>query len=85
MMQMAVRLAINMIIKLLSLMETIKIFPSQAALLLGVTERTARANLNKIKQYLGKKKYQIITLDEFCAYYGIDDSDRAREEINKLL
>lgn len=66
-------------------MKSIKIYPSQAAAALGTTERTARENLNKIKKHLGKKRHQIITVDEFCAYYGIGDSDSAREQINKLL
>lgn len=38
---------------------------------IGIGDRQARNIISKIKAHLKKEKHQIITVQEFCDYYGI--------------
>lgn len=44
---------------------------SQAASLLGVSDRTARRRLNLLRFSYQKSKNQVITIEEFCDYFDV--------------
>ena len=46
----------------------------------GKKERTARKLLSDLKQRLGKPKSYLITIDEFCAYTGLNEA-----QVSKFL
>ncbi len=39
----------------------------------GLSGRTARRMLNKVRKANGKKAYSWVAVREFCAYYNIDE------------
>ena len=47
------------------------IYPKDVQRITGKTYRQARLYLNKIKDNLNKEPYQLISIDEFCAYSGL--------------
>lgn len=64
-------------------MNCIKINSNQVAALMGVSVRSGRIMLQKIKVHLNKEKHQIVTFDEFCTYFGIRDLDSARKQMGQ--
>jgi hypothetical protein len=65
-------------------MQRICIIPKDIVQLIGSSERTSRSTYTKIMKYYKKEKHQIITIDEFCDYYGINgikDIERVRKHI----
>jgi hypothetical protein len=38
----------------------------------GKSERQSRNIMNNIKKQLNREKHQVVTLEEFCLYMGID-------------
>jgi hypothetical protein len=48
--------------------------------IIGKTDRTARKLMKAIRKKLGKEKYQMISVAEFCAYTGLRE-----EEVYKRL
>ncbi|MGJ8593529.1 MAG: hypothetical protein ACSHXF_13340 [Aquaticitalea sp.] len=52
-------------------MERLCINSSEVAELLGKSQTTAQTILRTIKDAYGKKKYQVITIKEFCDYQGL--------------
>ncbi len=59
------------------------IYPSDIAILLGKSLATAQTLLRTIKDALGKKKRQNVTIAEFCDYQGLP-YDEVNSMINKL-
>jgi hypothetical protein len=41
----------------------------------GVNLRTAKKDMQKIKDYFDKQEHQLITNYEAAEYYGLDDND----------
>ena len=61
-------------------MNLIYVYPVQAKdimKLLGCSMSTAYRKLTKLKKEKGKKSYGVITLDEFCEFYGIKLKSKA--------
>lgn len=52
-------------------MEKLCINSTEVAELLGKSQTTAQTLLRTIKDAYGKKKYQVITIKEFCDYQGL--------------
>jgi len=48
------------------------IYPKDVQRITGKSERSGRRLLQKIKDELGKKEHQFITIDEFASYTGIN-------------
>lgn len=42
---------------------------------IGIGERQARNIISKMRDYYSKEKHQLITVKEFCDYYGIKYDD----------
>ena len=53
-------------------MNRITIYPKDIQRITGKSERQCRNILNDIKVFYKKQKHQIITIEEFCNYMGVD-------------
>ncbi len=51
------------------------IYPKDIMRLTGKGERYARSTYKKIKDYYKKESHQLLTLSEFCLYFGISRQD----------
>jgi hypothetical protein len=49
------------------------IYPKDIQRLLDKSYRASCSLLQTIKKYYGKKRYQLITVEEFCHYMGISE------------
>lgn len=52
-------------------MERICIYPKDIQIITGKSERWGRDLIKKIKEHLGKQKHQVVTVEEFCQYIGL--------------
>jgi len=48
------------------------IYPKDVQRITGKSERYGRMIINRIKQKLSKQQHQLVSIDEFCAYTGLD-------------
>jgi hypothetical protein len=53
-------------------MERICIYPKDVQIVTGKSERWGRDVLRKIKKQFSKEEHQLVTVDEFCNYMGLD-------------
>ncbi|HNW97983.1 MAG TPA: hypothetical protein PKK00_06195 [Bacteroidales bacterium] len=53
-------------------MERVCIYPKDIQLITGKSERWGRDIIRKIKQEFNKQEHQLVTIDEFCSYMGLD-------------
>ncbi|WP_276504438.1 hypothetical protein [Terrimonas pollutisoli] len=51
----------------------IVIYPKDIVNITGRRERTARSLLQKIRNALGKRSHEFITIKEFCLFTGISE------------
>ena len=56
----------------LNKMERVCIYPKDIQFLTGRSERWGRNIIRKIKQEFNKQNHQLVTIDEFCIYMGLD-------------
>ena len=56
-------------------MKRICVYPKDVQLVTGRSERYGRNIIADIKNKLKKQKHQLITIDEFCTYMGLETSD----------
>lgn len=61
-------------------MERLCIYPKDIVIITGKSERYARKLLHELKQELGKKPNQFITIKEFSEFAGLNE-----EEINEII
>ena len=57
------------------------IYPKDIALITGKSDRYARMLIIKIKSHLNKELHQMITIEEFADYIGVD-SDMVYDTIH---
>ncbi|OGS69039.1 MAG: hypothetical protein A3F91_00265 [Flavobacteria bacterium RIFCSPLOWO2_12_FULL_35_11] len=50
----------------------IVMYPSDVLLLTNKSESYARRVIQNLKRSLNKEKHQIVTIKEYCQYYGLD-------------
>ena len=55
-------------------MERICIYPKDVQVVTGKSERWGREIIKKIKAQFSKQDHQLVTIDEFCTYLGLDSS-----------
>ena len=48
------------------------IYPKDVQIVTGKSERWGRDIIKKIKSNLNKQHHQLLTIDEFCIYMGLD-------------
>ena len=53
-------------------MKRICIYPKDIQIITGKSERQCRNIINDIKVFNKKQKHQLITIEEFCNYMGLD-------------
>jgi hypothetical protein len=53
-------------------MKRICIYPKDVQVITGKSERYGRDIIKKIKEDLNKQKHQLVTVDEFCEFMGIE-------------
>ena len=55
-----------------SLLTRAVIYPQDVSRITGKSDRHGRLVLSRIKRLLSKEKHQMVSIDEFCAYTGLD-------------
>ena len=61
----------------------ILIVPKAAAIILQVSENTARKKLKAIKEYYGLKPHQEVSIVKFCEYFALEE-DRVVKRLKEL-
>ena len=56
-------------------MKRIVLHTKDVVIVTGKSERYSRYLINEIKEHLGKKKHQYVTIKEFCKYLGLDQKE----------
>ena len=55
-------------------MKRICIYPKDIQIVTGKSERYGRNIIKMIKESLSKEKHQLVTIDEFCTFMGLEIS-----------
>ncbi len=55
-------------------MKRICIYPKDIQIVTGKSERYGRNIIKMIKESLSKEKHQLVTIDEFCIFMGLEIS-----------
>jgi hypothetical protein len=53
-------------------MKRLCIYPKDIQVITGRSERYGRGLIRKIKDHLDKEKHQLVTVEEFCQYMGMN-------------
>ena len=53
-------------------LKRIIIYPKDVAIVTGKSDRYGRMLIANIKQHLGKEDHQLVTIEEFANYIGVD-------------
>ena len=61
-------------------MKRICIYPKDVQVITGKSERYGRDIIKKIKEDLNKQKHQLVTINEFCEFMGIE-----MEKVEELI
>jgi hypothetical protein len=61
-------------------MDRLCIYPKDIQQVTGRSERYGRNLIKKIKEHLKKQQHQLVTVDEFCKYTGLQ-----QESVTKQL
>jgi hypothetical protein len=56
-------------------MKRVAIYPKDIMVITGKSERYSREILKQIKSKLNKEKHQVVSLQEFCSYIGLQLAD----------
>ncbi|HRH58192.1 MAG TPA: hypothetical protein PLS10_11090 [Chitinophagales bacterium] len=52
-------------------MNRLCIYPKDIQIITGKSDRYGRYLIKKIKEYFNKEQHQVVTIDEFCQYMGL--------------
>lgn len=47
------------------------IYPKDIMVITGRSDRYGRKLIKKIKEYFSKEQHQVVTIEEFCQYMGL--------------
>ncbi|MGK0329699.1 MAG: hypothetical protein ACJAYY_000341 [Paraglaciecola sp.] len=56
-------------------MRRICIYPKDVQVVKGKSERYGRSIIKMIKESLNKEAHQLVTIEEFCTFMGIETSE----------
>ncbi|WP_339660015.1 hypothetical protein [Croceibacter atlanticus] len=56
------------------MMNRVCIYPKDVQIVTGKSERYGRGVIKAIKERLDKEKHQLVTIDEFCDFMGLEVS-----------
>lgn len=62
-------------------MNRVVIYPKDIMIITGKSERYSRYLIQRIKKHLKKKDHQVVSINEFCEYMGLVQSE-VMEQIN---
>lgn len=62
-------------------MKRVVIYPKDIMIITGKSERYSRYLIQRIKNYLKKEDHQVVSINEFCEYMGLVQSE-VMEQIN---
>ncbi len=54
-------------------MKRVVIYPKDIMIITGKSERYSRYLIQRIKKHLGKEDHQVVSINEFCEYMGLDE------------
>ena len=60
-------------------MNRLCIYPKDIQIITGRSERYGRNLIKKIKEHLKKQQHQVVTVEEFCQYMGLQLDVVARQ------
>ncbi len=52
-------------------MNRLCIYPKDIQIITGKSDRYGRYLIKKIKEYFNKEQHQVVTIEEFCQYMGL--------------
>ena len=55
-------------------MDRLCIYPKDIQIVTGRSERYGRNLIKKIKEAFSKENHQVVTIEEFCTYMGLDST-----------
>ena len=56
-------------------MKRVVIYPKDIMIITGKSERYSRYLIQRIKKHLKKENHQVVSVNEFCEYMGLDNSE----------
>ena len=56
-------------------MKRVVIYPKDIMIITGKSERYSRYLIQRIKKHLKKEDHQVVSVNEFCDYMGLDISE----------
>ena len=60
-------------------MNILCIYPKDIQIITGRSDRYGRNLIKKIKEHLKKQQHQVVTVEEFCQYMGLQQDIVARQ------
>jgi len=60
-------------------MERLCIYPKDIQLVTGRSERYGRNLIKKIKEHFSKQQHQVVSIEEFCQYMGLQQEVVAKQ------
>ena len=74
-------IAMDSVLKsIIEIMNRLCIYPKDIQVITGRSDRYGRNLIKKIKDHFKKQQHQVVTVDEFCQYMGLQP-----ETVTKLL
>ena len=65
--------------KAIWLMIRLWIYPKDIMIITGRSDRYGRNLIKKIKEYFQKEQHQVVTVEEFCQYMGLQPDAVAKQ------
>jgi hypothetical protein len=60
-------------------MKRLCIYPKDIQIITGRSERYGRGIIRKIKDHFEKEPHQLVTIEEFCQYMGLQEESVAKQ------
>lgn len=55
-------------------MKRVVVYPKDVMIITGKSERYSRYLIKRIKKHFKKEDHQVVTVQELCAYLGLDEN-----------
>jgi hypothetical protein len=59
-------------------MNRLCIYPKDIQIITGKSDRYGRYLINRIKEHFNKEQHQVVTIEEFCLYMGLQPETVAK-------
>ena len=60
-------------------MNRLCIYPKDIMVITGKSDRYGRYLIKRIKEYFNKEQHQVVTMEEFCQYMGLQLDEVAKQ------